>query len=131
MPAYNFQTRFADLVILGLKKQTIRGREAKVGSTAYLFTGQRTRSCTRLGQGKITSSLPIEISRHACSEPYASIGGGKPAHLVHGALDALALDDGFRDAEEMVDWFSHTYGLPSGTASPISINPEAQHQATL
>lgn len=113
MPAYNFQARFAPLVRAGLKKTTIRGRDAKVGSTAYLFTGQRTRACVRLGQGTITSVLPIEIGRHACGEPYASIGGGRaPSHLVHDALDALAKADGFKTGEEMADWFAAQQGLP-------------------
>jgi len=108
MPAYNFQARFAPLVRAGLKKTTIRGRAAKVGSTAYLFTGQRTRACVRLGQATITVVLPIEIGRHASGEPYAELDGGK---LVHGDLDALAKVDGFETGEEMVAWFSAQYGL--------------------
>ena len=112
MPAYNFQARFAPLVRAGLKKTTIRGRDAKVGSTAYLFTGQRTRACVRLGQAKISVVLPIEIGRHACGEPYASLGSVAPLHLVHDGLDALARNDGFQDGNEMADWFAAQYGLP-------------------
>lgn len=112
MPAYNFQARFAPLVRDGLKKTTIRGRAAKVGSTAYLFTGQRTRACVRLGQATITVVLPIEIGRNACGEPYASVDGGALAHWVHRDLDALAKEDGFQTGAEMADWFAAQYGLP-------------------
>lgn len=112
MPAYNFQTRFAAQVLPGIKKQTIRRSAAKVGSTAYLFTGQRTRACERIGQGKITSSLPIEIGKNAYGEPYANIEGRKHAYLLHVGLDELAKADGFQTAAEMADWFESTYGLP-------------------
>lgn len=60
MPGYNFQARFAPKVLGGTKATTIRGRAATVGSTAYLFTGQRTSACARLGQGEIISSATQE-----------------------------------------------------------------------
>ena len=75
MPAYNFQARFAPLVESGQKRQTIR-RTAKCampGATAYLYTGQRTEHCRKIGEGTITDVLRIEIGRHACSEPYADL----------------------------------------------------------
>lgn len=116
MPAYNFQSRFAPLVESGQKRQTIRqtAKGAKLGATAYLFIGQRTPRCRKLGEGTITDVLPIEIGRHACSEPYAIITGndGKPRHLVHYDLDALARDDGFANGYEMAEWFATQYGLP-------------------
>jgi len=115
MPAYNFKKQFAPVVESGQKRQTIRqtARGAHRGAIAYLYTGQRTSSCRKLGEGTITDVLPIEIGRHACGEPYASITeNGKPAHIVHSDLDALAIDDGFKTGEEMVEWFSAQYGLP-------------------
>lgn len=116
MPAYNFQSRFADLVEGGHKRQTIRqtSKGAKRGATAYLYTGQRTSSCRRLGEGTITDVRPIEIGRHACSEPYACITerDGKKTHLAHEQLDSLAREDGFANGEEMAAWFAAQYGLP-------------------
>ena len=122
MPAYNFQTRFADLVQSGKKRQTIRqaNRGAYPGATAYLFTGQRTKQCRKLGEGRVTGVWPIEIGRHACGEPYASILYSKleyknivpSSHLVHSDLDKLAKEDGFTTGEEMVTWFEARYGLP-------------------
>lgn len=116
MPAYNFKPRFAVLVESGQKRQTIRqtAKGATRGATAYLYTGQRTAYCRKLGEGTITDVLPIEIGRHACSEPYASITehDGKRTHLAHEHLDALARDDGFANGEEMAEWFADQYGLP-------------------
>lgn len=116
MPAYNFQSRFAPLVESGQKRQTIRqtAKGATRGATAYLYTGQRTANCRKLGEGTITDVLPIEIGRHACSEPYASITerDGKQTHLAHEHMDSLARDDGFANGEEMAEWFAAQYGLP-------------------
>jgi hypothetical protein len=116
MPAYNFQQRFVALVESGQKRQTIRksAKGARRGSTAYLYTGQRTANCRKIGEGTIIEIRKIEIGRHACSEPYASImnSDGKPVHLVHLNLDALARDDGFANGEEMVEWFAAQYGIP-------------------
>ena len=116
MPAYNFQKRFAPLVESGQKRQTIRKttKRATRGATAYLYTGQRTAHCRKLGEGTITDVLPIEIGRHACREPYAVITGydGKLAHLAHEHLDALARADGFANGEEMAEWFASQYKLP-------------------
>lgn len=116
MPSYNFQQRFAPLVESGQKRQTIRqtARGATRGATAYLYTGQRTVRCRKLGVGTITDVLPIEIGRHACSEPYACITehDGKRTHLAREHLDSLARDDGFANGEEMAEWFAAQYGLP-------------------
>lgn len=116
MPAYNFKPRFAALVESGQKRQTIRqtARGATRGATAYLYTGQRTSACRKIGEGTITDVLPIEVGRHACSEPYACITerDGKQTHLAHEHLDSLARDDGFANGEEMAEWFAAQYGLP-------------------
>ena len=116
MPAYNFKKQFAPLVESGEKRQTIRqaARGACRGATAYLYTGQRTKSCRKLGEGTITDVLPIEIGRHACGEPYACITecDGKQTHLAHRDLDMLAKADGFKNGAEFVEWFEAQYSLP-------------------
>lgn len=116
MPAYNFKPQFAPLVESGQKRQTIRqtAKGAARGATAYLYTGQRTAQCRKLGEGTITDVLPIEIGRHACGEPYACITEwyGIRRHLAHEQLDSLARADGFANGEEMVEWFAAQYGLP-------------------
>lgn len=115
MPAYNFQKQFAPAVERGDKNQTIRSsiRGARPGATAYLYTGQRTTKCRKLGTGTVTGVYPIEIGRTGCGEPYACINyGDRLEHLVHGDMDALARADGFQDKEKMTAWFETQKELP-------------------
>ena len=110
MPAYNFMARFAPLVESGEKCQTIRQTDkgAKPGDTAYLYTGQRTKQCRKLGEGMILSVLPIKIARLSLGEPYAAT----TTYLVGDRLDDFSKADGFAGGEEMVAWFEKQYGLP-------------------
>ena len=116
MPAYNFEKRFAPLVESGQKVQTIRNssRNARPGQPAYLFTGQRTKSCRKLNTGTLIDVSPIELGRHACGEPYAVIKHGifLPEHLTHGGLDCFAQADGFQSGEEMIVYFESKSNLP-------------------
>jgi len=115
MPAYNFMERFAPLVESGEKRQTIRQTDkgAKPGDTAYLYTGQHTKQCRKLGEGLILSVLPIEIARLSLGEPYAAIGVmPSTTYLAGERLDYFSKADGFSGGEEMVAWFEKQYGLP-------------------
>lgn len=112
MPAYNFQARFAPLVESGAKTQTIRetDRGAKPGGAAYLYTGQRTPACRKLGEGTITAVTPIEITRHACGEPVVILNARE--WIVHGDLEKFAVADGFGSVDEFMEFFQGHYGLP-------------------
>ncbi|WP_150213004.1 hypothetical protein [Candidatus Tokpelaia sp.] len=65
MVVYNFKEQFADLVASGEKCQTIRrlGKRshARAGDRLQLYTGQRTKSCRKLGEAICTSVTPIKI----------------------------------------------------------------------
>ena len=122
MPSYNFQSRFAPLVESGEKRNTIRGRAAKVGQTAYLFTGQRTRACRSLGQGLIHSCEPITLGWRAHGyHPTVRID---TLQLDAPRMQELAVSEGFKDAREMVTWFEITYkqlrALDDGTHAVFS-----------
>ena len=112
MPAYNFQARFAPKVLDGSKRSTIRGRAAKVGSTAYLFTGMRTKACQRLGRGEIIHCAPITLGYDHESEPFATLLDDV---LDEAAFNQLAIDDGFDCPRAMLAWFKTTYD----TATPV------------
>jgi hypothetical protein len=116
MPAYNFMARFATLVESGEKRQTIRQTDkgAKPGDTAYLYTGQRTKQCRKLGEGRITAVLEILISRFDDGIFFARVMqiNETQVWLVGKELDSLAIADGFSGGEEMVAWFEKQYGLP-------------------
>ena len=111
MPAYNFMERFAPLVESGEKRQTIRKTDkgAKPGDIAYLYTGQRTKQCRKLGEGTITSVRPIQLLKTDLRIPYAILG---TRELFWDALSELARADGFAYGQEMVSWFEQRYGLP-------------------
>lgn len=112
MPAYNFQKQFAPLVESGQKCQTIRktNKGAKVGDTAYLYYGQRTKQCRKLGEGTITEIRSITI---LCTGLQQAIGAWVGNIWYEDrALNCLAQDDGFESGEAMVAWFADLYGLP-------------------
>ena len=106
MPAYNFQARFAPAVRSGAKPSTIRRREAKVGSAAYLFTGMRTKKCERLGRGEIVHCKPINLGYQQNGMPRARLGG---RNMTQKELFELGALDGFTSAREMLTWFEVTY----------------------
>ncbi len=113
MPSLNFQSRFADDVEAGRKRQSIRAKcRFKVGDTAHLFTGMRTKQCRRLGKGIVTDVLPVTISRVETarySKPVVTVDGRE---LALSAAHMLAMDDGFTRLGEMEQWFAQQHGLP-------------------
>ena len=117
MPAYNFQARFASLILSGEKCTTIRGREAKVGGIAHLFTGMRTKACQRLGQSEIVHCAPILLAydRHN-DEPLIKLDA---TFLTTAQQDELTVQDGFTRTREMLAWFKKTYDTAEPTYTKI------------
>jgi len=114
MPAFNFQKRFAEKVESGEKKQTIRarrkdGRNPRVGQTAYLYFGMRTKSCRKLGEDIITSVEPITIERNGPAFVNVTTYRG---YLGYFEKEVLANEDGFSTFTEMLEWFETTHSLP-------------------
>lgn len=107
MPALNFQKQFADKVERGEKRQTIRAMRkhpVKVGDRLYLFTGQRTSSCRRLGDVTCREVLDIEISGHGAVWINNKSLDDKEKH-------DLAIADGFKDWPDMLQWFRYQHGF--------------------
>ena len=113
MPSFNFQKRFVPALEQGLKRSTIRRRPALVGLTAFLFTGLRTKSCTRVAQHTITHCNPITlvIDLNNCSCKIDN------RYLTGSQFDLLARQDGFGSAILMLQWLVETY--PNGY--PVNI----------
>lgn len=117
MPVYNFQKQFAPLVESGQKPCTIRQTDkgAKVGDTAYLYTGQRTKQCRKLGEGTIVAVSPIKIWVIYLWGPVVEVRYSdkiESMRYVGYHLQNFAKNDGFQSADEMVSWFDNQYGLP-------------------
>lgn len=119
MPALNFQKQFAPAVKAGTKKQTIRSirkRPFKKGDKLYLFTGMRTKNCVRLKDAICKSVFTIKIYDTSTTKYLAfSIYSDISIRLFgKNSLEAnsFARRDGFKDADEMIEWFQKTHGLP-------------------
>lgn len=114
MPALNFMERFADDVESGRKRQTIRPlrkRPIKPGDKLYLYTGQRTKHCRKLGEAVCISVEPMRITAEA---PQLRAFGYR---TVVGWIDVAPKDgfaraDGLSSWDEMREWFANRYGLP-------------------
>lgn len=110
MAALNFHARFAPLVESGKKKNTIRRtRRAKPGDILYLYTGQRTKACRKLGEGICTDVTEVTINRHWFVERRMD---GVLTSFRDEAKHEIAVLEGFKDWPEMRDWFKAKYGLP-------------------
>lgn len=111
MPAYNFKERFVAAIKRGEKNQTIRktSKRAKVGDTAYLYTGLRTKKCRLIGIRVILSVDRVLVYRRSPGCDMIIVDG---AVLSDDAASKFANDDGFGSIDEMVNFFDDLYGLP-------------------
>lgn len=118
MPAYNFQKQFWSDVIHGRKRQTIRAERKdkwvpKVGSTAFLYGGMRTKACRKLGEAEVVEVTPVSISASGhvtCRDVQMRDNESSEDRRSKGHRFAEA--DGFRSFTAMVDWFAKNHGLP-------------------
>ncbi len=116
MPALNFKKQFAHLVESGEKRQTIRalrkdGKNPKPGHTLYLYTGQRTKSCRKLGEAICKSVEQICINE-SWGISLANLDGGQYRELSIDEETALIEADGFYYSFQFYKFFKDTHGLP-------------------
>lgn len=123
MPALNFQARWADAVEIGAqhangvymsigttipKRTTIRkwGR-VWVGQTLYLYTGQRTAQCRKLGEVLCLFVTPFIISENGVPRLQERV-------LNVDEIERLARLDtaGQLSGAEFIEFFRSAYGLP-------------------
>ena len=102
-----FQSRFAELVRSGTKKQTIRKRaNCKPGDVLSLRTW--------IGKARQKGSYQEVLLESVCTEVLPTIitACGVEVDGVLTPAQHIAVADGFRDWEGMRDWFECTHGLP-------------------
>lgn len=108
MVAYNFQSRFADAVSSGAKKQTIRAPRknghANAGDPIQLYTGLRTAAAR-----KLRNPDPICTRSTYCAIREDGVTTGSLPAI---GLDEFAQRDGFENFDAMKAWFRETHGLP-------------------
>ena len=106
MVAFNFQKEFAAAILSGDKRQTIRRTmRCKPGAGLQLYTGMRTKTCTKITDAVCTDVWPIILHPHS-----VEAGGGWIR--ADEDLDKFARADGFADFIEMIAWFDRVHGLP-------------------
>lgn len=110
MVAYSFKPRFEIPIAEGWKTQTIRGpreRHARPGEMLQLFVGQRTAHCRKICPDvRCTEVMKIIIEFDADGFIERIETDGVAAR----DLDAFAQRDGFRDAEEMAEFWAAEHG---------------------
>jgi hypothetical protein len=128
MVAYSFKPRFAEPIQSGLKRQTIRSerkRHATVGERLQLFTGMRTRQCTKIIADPICTNVrPIMIQwsngslDSVCVLPQ-TLGRGDKIEAFQpwgdfakpdATFDNFARYDGFRNCADMAAFLEAEYG---------------------
>lgn len=110
MPALNFQKQFADDVESGLKRQTIRlVRKHPIikGNTLFLYTGQRTKYCKKLGETVCKSVEQFVIESSCPIRVFVGIN-----ELSRGEVQRLAHADGFSTLDDFINFFRLRHGLP-------------------
>lgn len=112
MVAINFQTRFADDVQLGIKRQTIRRRaRCKPGDSIQLFTGMRTKSCRKLGEAICHRVRSVRICDTVVWLDGKQLYVGDARHDdLRNCDNDFARLDGFPGFMEMAEWFRDRYG---------------------
>lgn len=111
MPALNFKRQFAHKIFFGTKIHTIRKPRKsplKKGDTLFLYTGMRTKKCQKIITSICESVNPIHLD---FVDNYIHIKGQSGVYVINkkDQLDFFAVNDGFRDWEELCGFFKHQY----------------------
>jgi hypothetical protein len=106
MTAINFSRRFAAAVRKGEKRRTIRRTQrANKGDRLQLYTGMRTKSCRKLGEGVCTKVTKVVVREK-------SLKLGAKTVTAPRQLTAFAKRDGHETWESLTGWLKKYYGLP-------------------
>jgi hypothetical protein len=107
MVAYSFKARFAEPIIAGTKRQTIRAprrRHAHPGEELQLYTGMRTKQCRLIGRATCESVQRVKLL------PFTSHGYVRVDGLpVEGGIYGFARRDGFADWSDLCDFWNQAH----------------------
>lgn len=106
MTAINFSRQFARPVRLGEKRRTIRRtKRCEKGGKLQFYTGMRTKSCRKLGDGICTGVTPVKIHENFLILEKKKI-------TAAAVLKNFAVRDGHESWQSLTEWFEKRYGLP-------------------
>lgn len=109
MVAFNFKPEFAPKIKRGEKLSTIRStKRCNVGDTMQLYTGQRTKKCNKIRADVVCCGVaPIMMSK----DTIWKIIGLAEGHIKPSRKE-IHKQEGFKNAQAMIDFFEEHYGLP-------------------
>ena len=113
MVAYSFQRRFAEPILAGAKRQTIRAdrkRHARPGELVQLYVGMRTKACRKIIPDPVCTAIePVRLC-------FSSAGKLSELPQVGDRLigprgwAAFARADGFESMEDMAAFWLAEHG---------------------
>lgn len=115
MPLYDFRPRFADQILAGTKRQTIRkprserSRHAREGDLVHLYTGLRTKASRKLGAAPCIGVDEVRLNFLRDRVTVTSAIGTRPI-LQPADLDDFAREDGLADWADMKATFREIHG---------------------
>lgn len=110
MPLIGF-TVFKDKILSGKKRQTIRvlrKKPVEVGDKLCLYWHLRQKDCEKLKEAHCTEEFQIQFDSGFIFTDKV-IKGSLNCALSNKEKDRLAKKDGFKNAEEMLEWFYSKY----------------------
>lgn len=108
MVAINFRKEYADKILNGAKRQTVRKPRAdhrphcQPGDRLQLYVGMRTKGCRKLMDAVCTARRQVVLTIER-----AVIVDGRTVDR-----EAFARADGFENKDAFFDFFLETHGLP-------------------
>jgi hypothetical protein len=116
MVAYSFQKQFADAIISGKKRHTIRAygkkRHAFVGETIQLYVGMRTKHCIKIIPDQVCKKVE-QVSINVKELEITGIEFRKGRNitlLCNEDMEKFARRDGFDSVSHMHAFWKHTHG---------------------
>jgi len=126
VPSIDFKPEFVEAITAGHKTTTFRkvgGRVFRSGDKIHFFTGLRSKAARRFGMATVARVQILRLGEHsvdefdyhhfiATKEPfkrYKLIG-----KISFNIRDHWAVQDGFRNYEQMFKWLSKTYAWVNG-----------------
>jgi hypothetical protein len=105
---------FREQILSGAKRQTIRAvrkNPIKEGETLYMWWKQRSPKREKLGETKCINIAPITIRKDGYSiQSEKFFNSGEFTDYL--SLSLMAIANGFKDWQELVEFFEKAHGLP-------------------
>lgn len=99
-----FQERFADRIVIGAKRQTVRAerrdcRRPGLGDRLTFYTGLRSKDCKKLGEGIVVDCFPVSMDLRCGTLTLNGVDADWAER------EKFARADGFWGWADMKDWF--------------------------